>query len=117
VLDPPGKKKPTFSNAVSGWSFRREDSQNDEAISRQSSLTANSTLTRILSMTTELATTSKNCYVTGTVDFIFGYDRSFYEAAELVAHPDFGNPGTITAQKRNETTLDTVTNKLHYHVC
>jgi pectinesterase len=59
----------------------------------------------------------KNCYVTGTVDFIFGYGRSFYVGAELVALPDFGNPGTITAQKRNETTLDTVTNKLHYHVC
>jgi pectinesterase len=56
----------------------------------------------------------KNCYVTGTVDFIYG--RSFYEGAELVALPDFGNPGTIAAQKRNETTLDTVTNKRHYHV-
>ncbi|KAG0629050.1 hypothetical protein M758_1G072900 [Ceratodon purpureus] len=49
----------------------------------------------------------KNCYITGTVDFIFGYGRSFYEGAELVALPDFGNPGSITAQKRNETTLDT----------
>ena len=28
-----------------------------------------------------------------------------------MALPDFGNPGTITAQKRNETTLDTVRNE------
>ncbi|KAG0615280.1 hypothetical protein M758_5G028600 [Ceratodon purpureus] len=36
VFDPLGKTKPTSSNAVSGWSFRREDSQNDDlAVSGQ----------------------------------------------------------------------------------
>ncbi|CAM6076718.1 unnamed protein product [Sphagnum tenellum] len=50
----------------------------------------------------------KNCYIEGTVDFVFGNGRSFYEDVELHSDPNYGIPGSITAQKRDEMTIETV---------
>ncbi|CAK9876876.1 unnamed protein product [Sphagnum jensenii] len=49
----------------------------------------------------------KNCYIEGTVDFVFGNGRSFYEDVELHSDPNYGIPGSITAQKRDEMTIET----------
>ncbi|BBM98961.1 pectinesterase [Marchantia polymorpha subsp. ruderalis] len=49
----------------------------------------------------------KNCYIEGAVDFIFGNGRSLYKNCVLNALNNSGIPGSLTAQKRNDTTLDT----------
>ncbi|KAL3699545.1 hypothetical protein R1sor_017567 [Riccia sorocarpa] len=49
----------------------------------------------------------QNCYVEGTIDFIFGNGRSLYKNCILNALDNYGAPGSITAQKRNPRTLDT----------
>lgn len=41
VFDPQGKKKPTSSDAVSGWSFRREEVQDDETSRQKKSIFVN----------------------------------------------------------------------------
>ncbi|KAJ7522027.1 hypothetical protein O6H91_19G079800 [Diphasiastrum complanatum] len=48
----------------------------------------------------------KNCYIVGAVDFIFGNGRSLYQNCRLYAWP-MGTTGSLTAQKRNDTSLNT----------
>ncbi|KAL2609185.1 hypothetical protein R1flu_027758 [Riccia fluitans] len=49
----------------------------------------------------------ENCYVEGTIDFVFGNGRSLYKNCILNALDNYGAPGSVTAQKRNPNTLDT----------
>ncbi|KAJ7542687.1 hypothetical protein O6H91_09G006700 [Diphasiastrum complanatum] len=46
----------------------------------------------------------KNCYIQGSIDFIFGYARSLYKNSQL--HSIANGIGSITAQKRNDTILN-----------
>ncbi|KAJ7542692.1 hypothetical protein O6H91_09G006900 [Diphasiastrum complanatum] len=45
----------------------------------------------------------KNCFIQGSIDFIFGYGRSLYMNSQL--HSVANEFGSITAQKRNDTIL------------
>ncbi|KAL2609184.1 hypothetical protein R1flu_027757 [Riccia fluitans] len=47
------------------------------------------------------------CYIEGTIDFVFGDGRSLYKNCILNALDNYGEPGSVTAQKRNPNTLDT----------
>eukprot|EP00249_Psilotum_nudum_P004591 c18098_g1_i1 orf=263-934(+) len=50
----------------------------------------------------------KNCYVDGSIDFIFGNGRSLYKDCLLHATSIAnGSVGSVTAQKRNQTSLNT----------
>ncbi|CAM6083018.1 unnamed protein product [Calypogeia fissa] len=49
----------------------------------------------------------KSCYAEGTIDFVFGNGRSLYESCHLNALENNGTYGTMTAQKRNATSLET----------
>ncbi|CAK8533085.1 unnamed protein product [Lathyrus sativus] len=47
----------------------------------------------------------KNCFIEGSIDFIFGFGRSLYE--ECTLNSIAKNIGYITAQKRSSSSLDT----------
>lgn len=47
----------------------------------------------------------RNCYIQGSIDFIFGYGRSLYKDCHI--HSIATTFGSLTAQKRNATLLDT----------
>lgn len=45
----------------------------------------------------------KNCYIQGSIDFIFGHGQSFYKGCQLVVTAQSGYlSGSITAQNRND---------------
>ncbi|CAM6121919.1 unnamed protein product [Calypogeia fissa] len=47
----------------------------------------------------------RNCFIQGSIDFIFGNGRSYYKDSHL--HSIATSFGSLTAQKRNETNQDT----------
>ncbi|KAG0612526.1 hypothetical protein M758_6G034400 [Ceratodon purpureus] len=56
----------------------------------------------------------ENCFIQGSIDFIFGNGRSLYRSCEL--HVVADSFGSLTAQKRNETKMHTGFSFVDCHV-